>query len=121
MRVLITGGPKTGKTTLSKSYFGIVRHTDDIMDLPWSVQSEEISHWLDLPGPWTVEGVAVVRALRKWLQRNAHGLPFDKLLYLDTPVLPRTPAQEGMATRTKTIWWEIYPLLLQRKASIYMS
>ena len=115
MRVLIAGGPKTGKTTLSKEYTEcLVRHTDDLISLDWNGQSAEVARWLDKPGPWVIEGCAVVRGLRKWLRSHREGLPFDKLIYLTKPLAENTYWQRVMAIGTRTIWNEISPLIAQR-------
>lgn len=113
MRLLITGGPKTGKTTYSQNYPN-VRHTDDLMRLLWSTQSDQISHWLDQPAPWVIEGVAIPRALRKWLKRNATGSPCDHLIYLTEPRIPRTLSQQALDKATWTIWQGIEPALRAR-------
>jgi hypothetical protein len=107
-RILIAGGPRTGKTTLSTS-LGIarVRHTDDVMDLGWSEASAEVATWFDEPGPWVIEGVAVGRALRKWLLANPEGNPCDVVYYLDAPLLTLTRGQETMAAGCWTVWKEV--------------
>lgn len=54
------------------------------MGLEWSECSLWVAqHWLELPGPWVIEGVAVPRALRKW-QALHHGAPppCDRLIVL---------------------------------------
>src|SRR5882672_2855933 len=53
-RICITGGPRTGKTTLATDLWeeddlphGIVRHTDDLIGLhDWSGASQVASEWL---------------------------------------------------------------------------
>lgn len=117
MRLLITGGPKTGKTTLSATYRDhFVRHTDDLIDLDWSEQSNRIVEWLNEQGTWVIEGVAVVRGLRKWLRANEQGLPFDHLIYMVKPWTGRTQGQRVMNTATRTIWNEIAPTVTTRAA-----
>ena len=116
-RIAITGGPRTGKTTMSgrlsveASGPRVVpaRHTDDLIGkLPWSDASAEVARWLDAPGPWIIEGVSVSRALRKW--REAHPgepPPVDRVIYLETPHEPLTPRQQGMAKGVRTVHDEI--------------
>ena len=117
MRVLITGGPKTGKTTLSCEFRSCpVYHADGLIGRGWSAQSDEIVRWLDQPGPWVIEGVAVVRGLRKWLRSHPEGLPFDDLIYLTEPVIALTDGQRSMTKATKTIWDEIHPTIVARLA-----
>ena len=127
-RVVITGGPRTGKTTLAThlsvgggtaSFEDVdrdtavdgarVRHTDDLIGkLEWSEASAEVSRWFDEPGPWIIEGVAVSRALRKW--REAHPgepPPVDRVIYLETPHVALTPRQDGMAKGVRRVHDEI--------------
>jgi broad-specificity NMP kinase len=86
MRVCIVGGPRTGKTTLASTMLDPL-HTDDLIGaLDWSAVSEIIAtQWMSKSGPWVIEGVALVRALRKWLERNAAGKPCDRVIVLRTP------------------------------------
>lgn len=129
-RILITGGPRTGKTTLAEKMFeahdwhhaepdcdgcGQLRHTDDLIAQcaglgkdGWSEASRLASEWLDAPGPWIIEGVAVCRALRKW--REAHpgeSPPVDKVIRLTTPHVALTKGQATMAKGEETVWQEI--------------
>lgn len=112
MRLCITGAPKTGKTTYAQR-FPSVRHTDDVISLGWGNDSAEVATWLDAPGPWTIEGVAVARALRKWMEAH-DGKPCDKVIYLDTPRAPQTPQQEAMGKGVLTVMSEILPELYRR-------
>ena len=119
MRTLIIGGPKTGKTTLSQSYACPVRHTDDLIGkLDWSAASAEVATWFDAPGPWCIEGVAVVRALRKWLATHPDGTPADRILFLTEPKIPVTAGQAAMTKGIDTVWEEIEGDLLLRGVDI---
>lgn len=64
MRIAIAGGPKTGKTTMSKGCEN-VKHTDDLIKEGWSEASEKSSLWFDDHKVLTVEGVAVPRGLEE--------------------------------------------------------
>lgn len=128
MRICITGGPKTGKTTLANriadeygDHVGTtVAHTDDLIAThEWSAASLEVSHWLDAPGPWIIEGVAVSRALRKW--RDAHPgerPPIDKLIVLSHPWVQLTGGQAAMAKGVATVQADIEPWLRQYKITV---
>jgi hypothetical protein len=130
-RVVILGGPKTGKTTLANhlahqhafdelSRTGLhadvvpPRHTDDLIDLGWSAGSQRIAdEWLTQPGPWIIEGVACSRALRKW--RAAHPdepPPVDRVIRLTTPYVALSSRQAGMAKGEEHVWQEIEQWLL---------
>lgn len=128
-RIAITGGPRTGKTTLADQMWNgvcveagiadprkrglgieIVRHTDDlIVDYDWSEASLEASKWMDEPGPWIIEGVTVSRALRKWRDNHPdQPPPVDRVIYLVGPKVPlETPGQERMTKGVRKVHDEI--------------
>jgi hypothetical protein len=136
-RIVILGGPRTGKTTLSGvligpepefAVFGIpVRHSDDLIaELAhlgkdaWSEGSRRVTEWLDEPGPWIIEGVALARALRKW--REAHPgepPPVDRVIRLTTPHVELSKGQAAMAKGEDHVWREdVEPWLRQHGVSI---
>lgn len=123
MKLLIGGGPRTGKTTLAKAIAaaeGIaLTHTDDLMAThAWSEASEEIARRIvSQPGDWIIEGVAVARALRKAIALAE--MPSDlQVRWLREPVVARTPGQEAMAKGCETVWREILPLLQERGVDV---
>lgn len=123
MRVAILGAPKTGKSTYAAKRAaasgGPVRHTDDVIKLGWSEASAHVSEWFDAPGPWIVEGVAVARALRKWLERNATGRPVDELILTsNSPFCAHSPGQASMAKGIDTVLDEILPALERRGVKV---
>lgn len=111
-RILVAGGPRVGKTWVADrigAELGIpVRHTDDLIGTHgWSEASEEVARWMDEPGPWVIEGVAVVRAVRKWLRAHPEGRPAD-LIYLGWRArVPTTTKQDAMGDGVATVWDEI--------------
>jgi hypothetical protein len=124
-RICITGGPRTGKTTLAKEVWvdeerarlpgnyvvTQLRHTDDLIEQcahlgkdAWSEASRIASTWLDEPGPWIIEGVAVSRALRKWHEAHpGEPPPVDRVIYLDLPFEKWTPGQQAMGRGVATV------------------
>lgn len=107
MRIVIIGGPKTGKTTMADHMRGdgvTVRHTDDLQDLEWSEASACASFWFDEPGPWIIEGVMAVRALRKWLARNPEGKPCDRIIVRWHAKVQLSKGQMTMTRGHETIW-----------------
>ena len=122
-RIIIIGGPRTGKTQLAKKLsqeLGIptILCTDPQSlggDAPshaeltnrderWSAVSEDVSHWFDRTGPWIIEGVAAIRALRKYRKTNPGSPPpCDKLLVLSIPKVPQTKAQHTLAVGIHTV------------------
>lgn len=121
-RIAITGGPRTGKTTLASGIDDAddaggfrVRHTDDLIGkLDWSDASAEVSRWMDESGPWIIEGVAVSRALRKWMANHpGERPPVDRVIYLSEPHEELTKGQAAMAKGVRKVHDEIDPWLNQ--------
>lgn len=120
-RLIIAGGPGVGKTTLTAKLTrdGLVVHSsDEIRDLGWSESSLKASLWFDAPGPWLCEGVAMPRAIRKWLARNPDSKPSDAILWLAHPVEERSRGQHVMALGCATVWAEIRPELVKRGVTL---
>ncbi len=115
MRICITGGPRTGKTTLSRRMgSALVRHTDDLIgSRDWSGASREVASWFGHPGPWIIEGVAVPRALRKWLAAH-QGKPCDRVIVLTKAYTTLTADQRTMSQGVNTVWREIQTTLRTR-------
>ena len=121
-RIVVAGGPRVGKTTLANSVGErsglVVRHTDDLALMGWSEASAAASHWFDSPGRWAVEGVATVRALRKWLLRERFGKPCDVVVWLETPRVRLTHGQDALAKGCATVWHDVAPALRDRGVRI---
>lgn len=118
-RIVIAGGPRTGKTTradaLAKELGITARHTDDLIGtLDWSAASAEVATWFDAQGSWIVEGVAAARALRKWLASHPEGKPADEIYLLTEAFETLNPRQLGMAKGCATVWDEIVDDLIAR-------
>ena len=120
----ILGGPRRGKSHLARRLAreGVrYHHGEELKGLEWSAGSEKASRWLDEPGPWVCENVAMARALRKWLLRNPTGVPADLIVVLRHPVDQRIKGQETMAAGCETVWREIEPELRRRGATILQA
>jgi len=119
-RIVILGGPHTGKTTLSIR-LGIdnVRHSDDIKHLGWSESSEAASQWFNEQGEWVAEGVQMARALRKWLRANPDK-PLDvDIVKLSRPFDELIQGQLSMAKGIETVFAEIESDLIKRGTRIH--
>lgn len=111
MRIVIIGWPKTGKTTLAKKMGG-GRSTDEVQKLGWSEASAAVAEWFNAPGPWVIEGVAVPRAIRKWITTHpGRRLPIDKIIHLHTLYQPLTAGAEVMGKGIDTVMTQIRPHL----------
>jgi hypothetical protein len=121
VRILIAGIPRAGKTTLAgalvRQHDATVRHTDSLIGLGWSEASAAAAEWLSLPGPWIIEGVAVPRALRKWLASN-QGKPADVVHWLGSERVPLSPGQASMGLGCRKVWDEVLPELIGRRVRI---
>lgn len=118
-RIVIAGGPRTGKTSFART-LGQHRSTDDLIGThDWSGVSELVaSQWMVAPGPWVIEGVAAVRALRKWLVAHPEGKPCDVVHWLRKPMVARSPGQETMAKGCESVWREVEPELRRRGVEV---
>jgi len=112
-RLVIVGGPRTGKTTrakaLGKERGCRVISTDDFIDLGWSGASEHVASMMSYKGPWIIEGVAAVRALRKALKTGVK--PCDRVLVLMEPKTGIIRGQHAMGKGVATVLDEVVPLL----------
>ena len=107
-RVLICGGPRTGKTTYGKKLAEELGckliSTDDFIDLGWSECSAHVAELIHDPdGAWVIEGVAAVRALRKTLEHSV-GKMCEQVIWLTKPYGKRSAGQESMAKGCWTVW-----------------
>lgn len=126
MRLCITGGPKTGKTTLAlklanpgaegpldpslPSQIPLI-HGDDYLSLGWSESTDHLAVLLQMSEPWIMEGVQIPRAIRKALKNDPDTKPCDKLILLVTRRDGEHPkqGQESMRKGIQTVLAEILP------------
>lgn len=124
-RLVIAGGPRTGKTTAAmalqeRRHWALLSTDALIHQYEWSQVSEIAATWFDhTPAPFILEGVAAARALRKWLASHPTGAPCDRIIVMTVPVVMRTREQETMAKGCDTVWAEIEPELRARDVTIH--
>ena len=109
MSIAIAGIPRSGKTTMAEELaddLGFeVLHSDALAGLGWSEASGKAAEWLDQPDA-IVEGVAVIRALRKRL-KAVEGAPCVRLYWLGETRTKLLPGQATMASGCVTVLEEI--------------
>jgi hypothetical protein len=125
-RIIIIGGPQCGKSTYALKlgipvFCGdprslVKRPVDGVTYLPehleWSAGSDYIANnWFNQKGPYVIEGVSVVRALRKWKKRHpvVRSMPCDKIIYFMNkhPSVDRLAGQHAMEKAVATMWGEV--------------
>ena len=120
MKIVIIGGPRTGKSTLARTFdipvycgdpISLVKDPEEgVTYLPnikdWSVQSMHICNEWFSKDEGVFEGVAMVRALRKWAVLN-DTMPCDKIIYLTETKVEQSKGQISMMKGIKTVWEEI--------------
>ena len=94
------------------------RSTDEVMGLGWSEASAEVAGWFERAGPLVVEGMAVPRALRKWLAEHPEGRPVDEVWWLTKPREELSEGQRRMGVGAETVLKEIEPELVRRGVGI---
>lgn len=122
MRIIIAGVPKAGKTTMAKEIPTTdLFHTDDLIESrDWSEISQfVVDDWMARPGPWIIEGIATVRALRKFMKLHPSIVPCDRIYWMPQPKVEYTRGgQVSMARGCLTVWQEIRPLLEKLEVEI---
>jgi len=120
VRTAIAGVPRAGKTTLAaKIAQGGHRSTDDLIGLGWSEASAAAASWFnDSDEALVVEGMAVPRALRKWLATHPEGRPVDRVIWMGHPHVHLTPGQVTMGQGAHTVMREIIPDLILRRVTV---
>jgi hypothetical protein len=132
-RVIVAGGPETGKSTFSEFAASKLqlqlKAGDDVRaeleqegvlakDL-WSAASRRVADWVDDPGKWLLEGVVTPRALDHWMTANPDAAIPATVVWFRDPVKQVTdPYHLTMVKGTQTIWSRVAPRLIQRGARI---
>lgn len=124
MRIAIAGVPRSGKSTyglqLAQATKYPLTHADDFIAMGWSEASAEVARRLVTPGPYVIEGVAVMRALRKALEYGP-GMPCDRLHWFGEPRQAFTKGQASMAAADTKRFAELRPELEQRGVVIVLG
>ncbi len=124
--IAIAGFPLAGKTTLAKELAEESGHeaisTDHLLaiELSWSEISQVTSEWFDNMNDVIIEGVAVPRALRKWLDTHDQGKPCEKVIWLESPKALLTDEQLAMGRGCMSVMKEIMGELAARGVEVKM-
>ena len=115
-RILIVGGPRTGKTTLSRELQEETRlptfHTDDFLHLKdFRAQTTATTNWLLVEPDYIVEGVHTVYALRRLLEERYEGekpapLP-DLIHFCEKPFERLHTGQERLWRGVNTVMYDL--------------
>jgi len=112
-RIMVFGGPKTGKSTLAKQLAremgAQVMRTEMLLGLgyTWAELAERTQEWLNFRSPWVIEGLVVPRVIRRWLRENPGKLPCDEIWCLgDSAYVPITKGQQTAANGVMSVWDE---------------
>lgn len=124
-RVVLVGGPRAGKSTLTaraaERFKLKARHADALIRThDWHDHSEAVAGWFSDPGKWVVEGVSTARALRKYLAATEGPVDFA-VVYMPKAIQIRTDKQESMAKGVATTWGDVVTELELRGAKIIDS
>lgn len=114
-RVVIVGGPRSGKTTLAANYHDAwVYHTDDYIHLgDFEDQIPALLSLFEEKPPWVLEGVTAVRALRAWLKFFIDK-PCDEVITCWDDFEELTKGQQTMKKGCLTVWRQIENELIAR-------
>jgi len=124
MRVAIAGVPRAGKTTYTETLEAecpddtLVCHTDSLIYLGWSGASAQVATLFSEEGPLIVEGVAVPRALRKWLAAHPDRPPVDTVMWFGDPYHELSVGQRTMGRGCLTVMYEIVDELRSRGTAV---
>lgn len=112
-RIVICGGPRTGKTTLARTVHGRrpLIHTDAYIADGWGDAPLRVISAVSGLEAYVVEGVQAARTLRK-------GLPADVVVWLEGPFVPLTPGQERMAAGIATTFASVELSLIREGVRI---
>lgn len=133
LRIILVGGPRCGKSTLArklrKQYniptfctdpLSLVKDLEDgVTYLPegmeWSESSKFVlDRWMSKEGPWCIDGIASVRAIRKAITEGKKDI-LEGVYIL--PVLKQyqdavtKKGQISLLKGVEKVWYEILPLI----------
>jgi len=133
-RIVVIGGPRTGKTTYATKLAkqlgvhlgstgkrteqedGLVSTDNYMKRADWKTLPDVIIKDLKDREDWVLEGTQAARVLRRWLKQAPDEPKIDKVLVFNRPWVVRNTGQEAMAKGVRTVLRDMMPLL--KKAGI---
>jgi hypothetical protein len=115
-RIVICGGPGTGKTTLGQRLANEARplvSTDDFMALAFEEVPAAVLKRVGGASGYVIEGVQAARVLRTALRGDAPGFMMpDRVYWLTQPFEERKPGAEAMAVGIEKVFLGVMPSLV---------
>ena len=116
MKIVIWGPPKSGKSTVHGPYFSDLYaiplyHTDDTILFGWQGASDVVARWLHEKDQFVIEGVAVPRAIRKYIEKYGEAPDLDLIVVAGHGPNVLSDHQERLAKGITTVAREIEPYL----------
>lgn len=115
MKIVIAGGPRTGKSSFARKLNEKLNipiiSTDNYIACGWSEAPHKIiEDIIDLPD-YILEGVNSGRTIRKLVEKDIK-LEFDKVYYLEQPMVEYDKkGQAALNKGCKTVWLDVIPSL----------
>lgn len=112
-RIVITGGPRCGKTTYTEFLSVLdpsvpVFATDSLIGKEWSEVSDTIAHdWLRNGEGFIIEGCRAAHGLRKFISENPGEKPCDTVFIMQHPVAEQSKGQKSFAKSVNTVLGDI--------------
>lgn len=123
-RVVICGGPRSGKSSLA-AHLGErnadrIRHTDHLIGTHrWDEAVAEVADWFNRPAPWIVEGVVSGEALGARLDAERDTKPCDLAIFLHGSRKPLSMGQAKMAAKCLAAWESVREVLRARGVELW--
>ena len=116
MSIIISGAPRSGKTTLAKLHLpGPVLSTDDFRQMDFRAQDEEVATQIALGNHNVIEGCQAVRGVRYWLEAHWDSDPTSRpceiFIWLTRPYVELSSNQKSYYKGLTTVFSQIYSRL----------
>ena len=135
-RIVVIGGPRTGKTTYAtklarqlgvhlastgkrtEAEGGLVSTDNYIGRGTWGEVPDHIIKDLRGRDSFVLEGTQAARVLRRWMMQSPDEPRIDKVLVFNRAWVKRNPGQEAMAKGVRTVLKELGPMLAKAGVTV---